>query len=44
MPDVAGIITAPEFPSNLQWINTPRPLTLHELAGKFVILEFWTFG
>jgi hypothetical protein len=37
-------IHAPEFPSNLEWINTDQPLTLKELRGKVVILEFWTLG
>jgi hypothetical protein len=34
---------APEFPSDLDWLNTPRPLTLAELRGKVVLLEFWTY-
>ncbi len=36
-------INAPEFPSQLEWVNTPRPLRLKELRGKIVLLEFWTF-
>jgi hypothetical protein len=36
-------INAPEFPPNLEWLNTPRPLRLAELRGKIVLLEFWTF-
>jgi hypothetical protein len=39
-----SIINAPEFPAGLDWINTSRPLTLKELRGKIVLLEFWTFG
>ena len=38
-----GSTPAPEFPSGLQWVNTDRPLTLKELAGKVVILDFWTY-
>ncbi len=38
-----GNIHAPEFPKGLEWINTPRPLTLEELRGKVVLLEFWTY-
>lgn len=36
-------INAPEFPPHLEWVNTPRPLTLKGLRGKIVLLEFWTF-
>ncbi len=36
-------IHAPEFPSGLQWLNTDRPLTLEELRGKVVLLDFWTY-
>ncbi len=39
-----GLIRAPEFTEGLDWINTPRPLTLAELRGKVVLLEFWTHG
>jgi thiol-disulfide isomerase/thioredoxin len=41
----AGKDPAPEFPSNLDWINTSgRRLSLAELRGKVVLLDFWTFG
>lgn len=36
-------VNAPEFPPNLEWLNTPQPLSLRELRGKIVVLEFWTF-
>ncbi len=39
-----GNIHAPEFPKDLDWINSPRPLSLSELRGKVVLLEFWTSG
>ncbi|MFH1086775.1 MAG: thioredoxin-like domain-containing protein [Chloroflexota bacterium] len=39
-----GNIRAPEFPPNLEWLNTGRPLTLAELRGKLVLLDFWTYG
>lgn len=33
---------APEFPEGLEWINVEQALTLEDLAGKLVLLEFWT--
>ena len=35
---------APEFPPDLEWVNTERPLSLTQLRGKVVLLEFWTSG
>lgn len=39
-----GIIRAPDFPSGLEWLNTPHPLSIKDLRGKVVLLEFWTYG
>ncbi|MFA5550285.1 MAG: thioredoxin-like domain-containing protein [Trueperaceae bacterium] len=39
-----GRAPAPEFPPGLDWINTDRELTLEELRGKIVLLDFWTYG
>ncbi len=39
----AGKVNAPEFPVGLDWLNTERPVTLAELRGKLVILDFWTY-
>jgi hypothetical protein len=39
----AGTVHAPDFPAGLDWINTDRPVTLADLRGKIVILDFWTF-
>ena len=33
-----------EFDPELPWLNVSRPLTLKELRGKVVILDFWTYG
>jgi thiol-disulfide isomerase/thioredoxin len=38
-----GIVRAPELARpGLTWLNTPAPLSLADLAGKLVILDFWT--
>ena len=37
-------VHAPDFPEGLDWINAGRRLTLGELRGRFVLLDFWTFG
>jgi hypothetical protein len=39
----AGDQPAPEFPEGLDWLNVAQPLTLEELRGKIVLLDFWTF-
>ncbi len=41
--DYVGKVTAPEFPEELEWLNTKRPLTLRDLRGKVVLLDFWTY-
>ncbi|MFN7162458.1 MAG: thioredoxin-like domain-containing protein, partial [Fimbriimonadales bacterium] len=38
-----GTLNAPDFPDGLQWLNTERPLSLRELRGKVVLLDFWTY-
>ena len=40
----AGTTAAPEFPDGLDWINTGEPLSLEQLRGKVVLLDFWTYG
>lgn len=40
----AGTTPAPEFPENPDWLNTDRPLSLEQLKGKLVLLDFWTYG
>ncbi|NLG27690.1 MAG: redoxin domain-containing protein [Chloroflexi bacterium] len=42
--DYRGNVRAPEFPADIEWLNTGRRLSLAELRGKFVLLDFWTYG
>jgi thiol-disulfide isomerase/thioredoxin len=36
-------IAAPELDGGVAWFNTGKPLTLKDLRGKIVMLDFWTF-
>ncbi len=38
-----GTIHAPQFPGELEWINTRSPLSMSDLDGRLVILHFWTY-
>jgi thiol-disulfide isomerase/thioredoxin len=38
-----GAVNAPDFPKGMEWLNTDHPISLKELRGKVVILDFWTF-
>jgi DNA-binding beta-propeller fold protein YncE len=42
--DFFGKITAPDFPEGAEWFNTDKPLSLRDLRGKLVLLDFWTSG
>jgi cytochrome c biogenesis protein CcdA/thiol-disulfide isomerase/thioredoxin len=37
---------APEFVGNERWFNTPgdQPLTLRQLRGRVVLVDFWTYS
>ncbi len=35
---------APDFIEGLDWIGIDHPLTLQELRGHVVLLDFWTYG
>lgn len=41
---LAGTQPAPDFPGGHTWFNVTRPLTLDDLKGKVVLLDFWTSG
>src|SRR5262245_20371789 len=38
-----GSVNAPDFPSGLEWLNTDGALSLRELRGKIVLVDFWTY-
>ncbi len=47
-PGVAAIAfegtgAAPEFPADIEWLNTDKPLSIASLKGKVVLLDFWTY-
>ena len=44
MNDPLPPVRAPEIAlDGVTWFNTPGPLSLADLAGRLVILDFWTF-
>ena len=38
-----GSVRAPEFPAGAEWFNVERPLSMRDLRGKLVLLDFWTY-
>lgn len=38
-----GTVNAPDFPRGVEWLNTEEPLSIRDLRGRLVILDFWTF-
>ncbi|MBN1679299.1 MAG: redoxin domain-containing protein [Anaerolineae bacterium] len=40
----SGDVDAPDFPAGVDWINVSEPLTMADLRGKIVLLDFWTYG
>lgn len=40
---VKSSIQAPDFPDGMEWLNTNHPISLKDLKGKIVLLDFWTY-
>jgi thiol-disulfide isomerase/thioredoxin len=38
-----GDVNAPDFPPGMEWLNTEKPVSLRDLRGKIVLLDFWTY-
>ncbi|MCF2147025.1 redoxin domain-containing protein [Desmonostoc muscorum LEGE 12446] len=36
-------VRAPELPQNYSWLNTDKPLSLKQMKGRVIILDFWTY-
>jgi len=39
-----GPIQAPSLAGAVDWLNVASPVTIEQLRGKVVILDFWTYG
>ena len=40
----SGDVNAPDFPPGSDWINVSEPISMADLRGKIVLLDFWTYG
>ncbi len=43
-PQPQGPIAAPPLDGATGWLNVTAPITIEQLRGKVVILDFWTYG
>ena len=43
-PQPQGPIPAPALDGATGWLNVSAPITIEQLRGKVVILDFWTYG
>jgi len=42
-PFFEGEVNAPDFPAGAEWLNTEKAVSLRDLRGKIVLLDFWTY-
>jgi thiol-disulfide isomerase/thioredoxin len=40
----SGTVSAPDFPAGAEWLNVSAPISIADLHGKIVLLDFWTYG
>ena len=40
---IEGTVKAPDFPADLEWLNTDRKYSIKDFNGKLVLLDFWTY-
>ena len=43
-PAPEGPIAAPSLDGAVAWLNVASPITMAQLRGKVVVLDFWTYG
>jgi thiol-disulfide isomerase/thioredoxin/sugar lactone lactonase YvrE len=39
-----GPIAAPDLDGATEWLNVAKPISMAQLRGKVVLLDFWTYG
>ena len=43
-PQQQGPIAAPDFDGATDWLNVAAPISMAQLRGKVVLIDFWTYG
>ena len=43
-PPAEGPIRAPDLDGAVDWLNVSAPISMAQLRGKVVIIDFWTYG